>query len=310
LPYTPYARLLADRGFPDVKVRKVTLNGGFTCPNIDGTKSRGGCTFCDNRSFSPSAGNRGLSIPLQLEQGIAYARARFGAERFIAYFQTFSGTYAPVARLRELYQEALGHSDVVGLSIGTRPDCVDPKVADLLEEVGRKTFLTLELGLQSSFDESLRNVNRAHTFEDFTRAMDLCQDRGFDLCVHVILGLPGETREHYRHTAASLNRWRYQAIKIHPLHVVRGTVLAEQYARGEYQCLEIEEYVGGLVDFLERVPTPVGVQRFTGDARGELLVAPMWCREKSKVLEMMKSEFKRRGSRQGFRLDKPCSVFA
>ncbi len=242
-PYTPYAQLLAARGFAGVKVRKVTLNGGFTCPNLDGTKSRGGCTYCDNRGFSPSAGKRGVSLPVQLEQGMAYARSRFGAEKFIAYFQTFSGTYAPVRRLRELYRQALEHPDVVGLSIGTRPDCVGPEVADLLEELGTKTFLTLELGLQSAFDATLRRINRAHTFDDFARAMHLCRQRGFDLCVHIILGLPGESPEHYRHTASVLGEWTYHAIKIHPLHVVRGTALAAQYARGEYRPLEIDEYV-------------------------------------------------------------------
>jgi hypothetical protein len=161
----------------------------------------------------------------------------------------------------------------------------------------------LELGLQSVFDQTLQRINRAHTFEDFSRTMDLCQYRNFELCIHVILGLPGETAEHWVQTAASLNRWKYQGIKIHPLHVVKGTVLGNQYAQGHYQPLEIREYVNGLVDFLEFVPRSVGVQRFTGDAPSAMLIAPRWCREKSLVRESMLAEFSRRGSHQGCRVD-------
>ena len=298
--YTPYAQILRDRGFAGIRVRKVALNGGFTCPNLDGSKGRGGCTYCDNRSFSPVAGSRSVPILNQLDQGISYFKVKCRTERFIAYFQTFSGTYASIPRLRDLYLQAMSHPEVVGISISTRPDCINAEVVDLLEELGKKFFLTLELGLQSSFDETLHRVNRLHTFDDFARAMDLCSGRGFDLCVHVILGLPGESSGHYRHTASSLNHWSYQSVKIHPLHVVKGTVLASQHARGEYNPLECGEYIEGLVDFLERVPASVGVQRFTADAPPEMLVAPQWCRDKAGVLNAMKKEFQRRGSRQGF----------
>src|SRR5690606_24177337 len=179
------------------------------------------------------------------------------------------------------------------------PDCVTPETADLLDELGRKTFVTLELGLQSAHDETLARINRAHGFSEFAAAMDLCAGRSFDLCVHVILGLPGENREHYRATALALNRWSYHSVKIHPLHVVRGTVLESQYLRGEYRPLEQDEYVAGLVDFLERTPAAVGVQRFTADATGDLLVAPAWCRGKSGILAAILEEFRRRGTRQG-----------
>lgn len=283
------------------------MNGGFTCPNLDGSKGRGGCTYCDNRSFSPSAGDRSLSIRQQLEKGMEYQRRHLRADRFIAYFQTFSGTYAPVERLRVLYRQALDHPDVIGLSIGTRPDCITPAIVDLLEEIGRTTYVTLELGLQSSHDETLRRINRAHGFAEFASAMDLCASRGFDLCVHVMLGLPGETREHYRATARALNAWRFHSVKIHPLHVVRGTVLERQFRKGEYIPLEQAEYVAGLVDFLERIPSEVGVQRYTADASGDLLIAPEWCRSKSGILKAMMDEFIRRGTRQGWALTTPTA---
>lgn len=300
--YTPYSRLLKAKGLPGRRIRKVTLNGGFTCPNIDGTKARGGCTYCDNRSFSPVAGSRGLSITRQLEQGTGYLASRFRADGFIAYFQTFSGTYASPKRLRSLYEEALAFPGVVGLAIGTRPDCLSPEAVDLLEELAGRTYVSLELGLQSAFDETLRRINRAHGFAEFATAMDLCRGRGIDLCVHVILGLPGEGRPHFQETAAALGRWNYDSIKIHPLHVVKGTALAREFARGEYLPMEMGDYVEALVDFLERVPAEVGVQRFTGDAGEDLLLAPAWCREKSAILEAMKVEFLRRGTCQGSRL--------
>lgn len=297
--YTPYAQTLAARGMSGVRVRKVPVHGGFTCPNLDGTKARGGCTYCDNRSFSPVAGSRTVPLSLQIAEGSAFMRDRIGADRYIVYFQAFSGTYAPVDTLRALYTEALAAPDVVGLSVGTRPDCVTPEAAQLLEELARDHYVTLELGLQSAFDETLKTINRAHTFEDFSTTMNLCSGRGFDLCVHLILGLPGESRPHYRATARALSRWDYQSIKIHPLHVVKGTALARQHFRGEYAPLTRDEYVEGLADVLERIPSTVGVQRFTGDAPPDLLIAPQWCRDKSGVLNALKREFDQRGTRQG-----------
>lgn len=300
--YTPYTTVLAARGFAGVRVRKVTLNGGFTCPNLDGSKGRGGCTYCDNRSFSPVAGARALPIGTQLREGVEFHRKRHRAEKFIAYFQPFSGTYAPLARLESLYREALAHPDVVGLSIGTRPDCIDAGTADLLERIGRETFLTLELGLQSAHDESLRRINRGHGFGEFAAAMDLLSGRGFDLCVHLILGLPGESAWHHRATAEALRAWEFSSVKIHPLHVVRGTVLHRQWQAGLFRPPTRAGYVEGLVDVLERLPASVGLQRFTGDAMGEMLIDPDWCRDKAGIARDMDAEFARRGSWQGWSL--------
>jgi radical SAM protein (TIGR01212 family) len=300
--HTPYAAVLARRGFAGRRIRKVTLNGGFTCPNLDGTKGRGGCTFCDNRAFSPVAGSRSVPIAGQLQAGIAYHRLRSRVDGFIAYFQPFSGTYAPVERLENLYRQALAHPDVVGLSIGTRPDCVDPRVAALLERLGKETFLTLELGLQSAHDESLRRINRGHGFAEFARAMDSCAGRGFDLCVHAILGLPGEGPEHFRATALALRPWPVASVKIHPLHAVRGTALAGEYAAGKWAPLDFGEYVEGLTDFLERVPAATGVQRLTGDAPPGMLLAPLWCRRKDALRAALEAGFARRGTWQGWAL--------
>jgi radical SAM protein (TIGR01212 family) len=301
LYHTPYASLLAERGFANMRVRKVPLHGGFTCPNLDGTKARGGCTYCDNRSFSPVAGSRRVEVSRQLAEGSAFMRDHIGADHFIAYFQAFSGTYAPIDRLQALYREALEAPDVVGISIGTRPDCVSQATIDLLDELSLSTFVTLELGLQSASDETLRRINRAHTFDEFAATMDLCAGRRFDVCVHLILGLPGEGPEQYRATARSLARWRYHSVKIHPLHVVRGTRLDADYILGKYIPLTRDEYVSGLADVLELISPRVGVQRFTADAPLNLLAAPDWCRDKNAVLNALNLEFQKRGSRQGSR---------
>lgn len=300
--FTPYSRRLAEAGFAGRRIRKVTVHGGFTCPNLDGSIGRGGCTYCDNRSFSPVAGSRGISVTRQLETGTTYLRERLGAEGFIAYFQPFSGTYAPVARLRALYEEALSFPGVVGLAVGTRPDCLSPESADLLHELAGRAHVTVEIGLQSAFDESLRRVNRGHGFGEFAAAMELTRDRGFEVCVHVILGMPGEGPLHFRETAAALGRWTYQGIKIHPLHVVAGTPLSREYAAGLFHPLEREAYVEGVVDFLERIPPEVGVQRFTGDAPADMLLAPTWCRNKGALKASLLREFQRRGTCQGSRL--------
>jgi uncharacterized protein len=303
--YTPYSKILETKAPAGMRIRKVTINGGFTCPNIDGTKARGGCTFCNNKGFSPSAGDRGLSVSKQIEKGIAFHRQHFKVDKFIAYFQTYSGTYASVERLSYLYNQAVKHPEIIGIAIGTRPDCINKDIISLLEDLSKTTYLSLELGLQSAFDESLEKINRAHTFADFTEAMNLCLDKNFEICIHAILGLPGESTNHFRYTANALNKWKYHSLKLHPLHVVIDTVLAKQFLSNEYIPLQFEEYINGVVDFLECVPSTVGIQRFTGDAPSEMLLAPLWCKNKFKIMAAMNREFKRRGTAQGFALKSP-----
>ncbi len=295
--YAQHLRALGLKG-----VRKITVSGGFTCPNLDGSKARGGCTYCDNESFSPVHAENGDDVFGQVKRGAEFMRSRFGAERFIAYFQPYSNTYAPLERLRALYDAALAHPEVVGLAVGTRPDCLEPEVIEYLDELGSERYVSLEIGIQSVSDATLRRINRGHTFAEFSEAMDRCHGRRFEICVHVILGLPGEGPEEWVATARALSRWRYHTVKIHPLHVVRGTALARQHATGKYRWLEREQYVQGLCDFLEWVPAETAVQRFTGDAPDRLLVGPSWCKDKTGLLRDMKAEFLRRGTCQGYRI--------
>ncbi|HOX06957.1 MAG TPA: TIGR01212 family radical SAM protein [Planctomycetota bacterium] len=296
--FYPYSQFLKERF--GCKVYKLTVDAGFTCPNRDGTKGAGGCIYCENSSFSPAAGSR-LSVREQVEKEKRLAEARYGASRFIAYFQPFSNTYAPVGKLRALHDEALSVDGVVGLSLGTRPDCVPPEVLDYLQELAGRTHLWVEYGLQSSHDRTLEVINRGHTFAEFEDAVLRTRGRGIFICVHLILGLPGETREMIQATASRIAKLGIDGVKLHHLHVVRDTALAGMYDRGEIRLLELDEYVRLSADVLERLPPWTVLQRFVGDVQGDSLVAPKWNEGKLRVLEAIQEELERRGVRQGSR---------
>jgi len=282
------------------RVQKIPLDAGFTCPNRDGRISRGGCIYCDRRgSGSGAMADRGQSLDEQIVRGMTWARKKYGASRFIAYFQSFTNTYGPVPRLQELYDRALQHEGMVGLSVGTRPDCVDEAVLELLAAYRENFLVWLELGLQSAHDSTLLHLNRGHDVARFDRAVDEAHAKGLNVCAHVILGLPGETRRMMMETARHLGGSAVEGVKLHALYVVAGTPLAEIYGRGGYRCLEQEEYVDLVLDFLERLPPAVVVQRLTGDPMPAELVAPLWMREKTKTLNLMIKRFEERDTWQG-----------
>src|SRR3954451_13329940 len=249
-----------------VAVRSVSVDAGFTCPNVDGTVTTGGCVYCDNRSFSPTRRLPRTTIRAQLDRGIAILSKRFGAERFIAYFPAGTNTHGPLDKLRRVYSEALAHPQVVALAVGTRPDSVPDPVLDLLEEFARRVPVFLELGLQTIHDRSLDWMNRGHHFDAFLDAVGRCAGRSLDLCAHVILGLPGESREDMRATPRALARLPVHAVKIHNLYVVRDTPLAESFARGEVTLLERDEYVSVVCDFLELLPPETVIYRLSGES--------------------------------------------
>jgi len=283
------------------RVRKIPVDAGFTCPNRDGTRGAGGCTFCNNEAFSPSVlGRTGSRTPVpvrdQVEEWIRKAR-RPG--KFMVYFQAFSNTYAPVGKLKEIYDEALFHPDIVALAVGTRPDCIDLPRARLLASYAEKYEVWVELGLQTIHEETLRRINRGHTAEEFFSSVELLSGFPLKICVHVILGLPGETREHHRLTARALARLPYHGLKIHPLQILEGTRLADEFRRGEAKPPTEEEFVLSAADFLELTPPTVVVQRLSADALGSTLVAPEWCRNKQRVIRLIEKELGRRGTRQG-----------
>jgi radical SAM protein (TIGR01212 family) len=262
----------------------------------------GGCVYCDNRSFSPNRRLPRAGVRAQVERGVRVLGPRYKAERFLAYFQAATNTHAPVEKLRRLYDEALGHPRVVGLAIGTRPDSVPDPVLDLIGGYARDRYVCLELGLQSIHDRSLDWMNRGHHADAFLDAVARCRGRGLDLCAHVILGLPGETPEDMLATADALASLPVDAVKIHNLHVVRGTPLEQMYRAGAVRMLEREEYVPLVCDFLERLPPTMVIHRLSGDAPPDYLVVPSWCLDKPGLLRAIDAELERRDSWQGKKL--------
>lgn len=280
------------------RIHKLAIHAGFTCPNRDGTKGRGGCTFCNNRSFTP--GVEPVPVAEQIEAGRKVLAKRTGARRFIAYFQAYTNTYADVDSLRRLYDEALSEPDVLGLAIGTRPDCVPAAVLDLLMEYQNRGYeIWLELGLQSSFDATLKRVNRGHDYVEYRQAVCAARSRGLRVCTHLIIGLPGEGSDHVRITLARVLADGVDGLKFHPLHVVKGTALANSFRKGEYEPCSMEDYVRTVCDLVEATPMNVVFHRLTGTATSSLLIAPAWCGGRWRVLNAVEDELSRRGRCQG-----------
>ncbi len=281
-------------------VRKVSVDAGFGCPNRDGTLGRGGCIFCDPASFSPS---RRAAAPRTIAEQLRTAAERFrrrdGTERFLAYFQPGSNTYAPPDRLREAYREALRQPGVVGVCVGTRPDCLGDGALGVLAELASQTWLTVELGLQSIHEESLAWMRRGHGYADFLAAVAKCREASLRVGAHVILGLPGEGDAQVHATACELARLRIDAVKLHNLHAVKGTPLAEMAAAGQVTLPEQHDYVCWVVDFLERLPPECVIERLSGNAPAPYLAGPAWCAQNRAVRAAIDAEFRRRGTRQG-----------
>ncbi len=289
------------------RVQRVSIDAGFTCPNVDGTLAIGGCTFCDNRSFSPSRRLPRGTIHDQIDEGIRRLKTRYKCDHFMAYFQPATNTYAPVDRLRQYFEEAAAHRDVVAMAIGTRADCVPDDVLELLEELAGKIHLCVEFGMQTMHDRSLEWMNRAETHESMIDAMERSRGRGFETCAHIMLGLPGESHADMMATAGEVVRLGLDAVKIHNLYAVEGTPLADQVRKGEVRLMERDEYIETLVDFLERLPPTVVVERISGEAPPEYFLAPAWALDKPAILAALARELERRDSWQGKCLDQQGS---
>jgi radical SAM protein (TIGR01212 family) len=296
LPYFAYNFFLRQKF--GQRVQKVSIDAGFTCPNVDGTVAIGGCTFCDNRSFSPSRRVPRQSISEQIDDGIRRLKKRYRCEKFIAYFQPATNTYAPAARLRPLYEQALAHPQIVGMAIGTRPDCVPDDVLDLLTEIAGRTYLSIEYGMQTMHDRSLDWMNRGHHHDATLDAIERSQGRGFEICAHIMLGLPGESHADMLDTAREVARLNVDAVKIHNLYAVKHTPLADQVARGEVSLIERDEYIQVLVDFLELLPPTCLVERVSGEAPPDYFIGPAWCLDKPAIRLALHAELSRRGTCQ------------
>ena len=296
------------RSLYDCRVQKIYIDAGLSCPNRDGTISTGGCIYCNANGSGTGAHRSGLPITEQVRTVKRHMARRYKAKKFIAYFQSFSNTYAPVEHLKTLYDAALAVEDVVGLFIGTRPDCVDEPIMELLQHYNENYLVWIEYGLQSAHDATLARINRGHDFTCFEKAVDMAKRRDIKVCAHVILGLPFETKKQMLETARIISGMGIDGIKLHHLSVLKGTALEQLYNNGSYHCLEQKEYMDIVCDFLELLPEDMIIQRLVGDSDEEELIAPLWSHRKSETLHLITRTLAARDSWQGKNYHKKCDV--
>jgi radical SAM protein (TIGR01212 family) len=302
-PFHSFSEFLQSK-FPGCKVLKIPINAGLSCPNRDGTLSAAGCIFCDRYAAGPI---RTASWPID-RQIESYMQHHPGV-KYIAYFQSHCNTYGPVPELRRKYEIALRYRDIVGLSIGTRPDAIPEPVFSLLEEMSRRIYLSVELGLQSIHEESLLLLNRNHSYPQFLQAFHELKRRGIDVVVHLIIGIPGETRPHMLATIAAMNRLKPAGVKLHLLHVLKDTELHSRYVRAPFPLLDQDEYTDIIVDLLEHLDPQIVIHRLLADREKDIFVAPLWALNKAAVLNSIRAKMRARGSRQGsgLRQDDPLA---
>jgi radical SAM protein (TIGR01212 family) len=282
------------------RVHKISLDAGLGCPNRDGTGSHSGCIFCDRLGSGTGAlVEQHQSISEQIMRAQGWIKRRYGACKFIAYFQSFTNTYGRLDGLKRLYDEAIVHPETVGLSVGTRPDCVDDEKLALLASYKKTHLVWIEYGLQSAHDVTLKRINRGHDVACFERSVHMANQVGLDVCVHIILGLPGEDREMMLQTGRYLSRLPIQGVKFHVLYVTRGTSLAALHETGAYECLDREVYADLVVDLLEVIPPDVIIQRLVSEPGKADLLSPPWLKEKSKNLHRIHERLERRNTWQG-----------
>ncbi len=291
------------------RVYKVNVDAGFTCPNRDGTVSVGGCIYCNNDSFRPDACRHAIPIEEQIKNGIEYIRRRYKADRFIIYFQPFTNTYAPVDELERLYKTALMDDRVIGLAIGTRPDCIDDEKLCLLEELSKRYFILIEYGVQSIYDKTLRFINRGHNYQCFKDALKKTKGRGIYIGSHIILGFPTETMDEMLYMADELSRQPIDFLKIHQLQIVRDTALSAMYERHPFHVFSCDEYIGLVCDFFERLSPDIYIQRLFATAPDNVLIAPHWDKSRHQLLIDINIEFDRRDAYQGRLYKKQAPVY-
>jgi radical SAM protein (TIGR01212 family) len=297
LRYKSFGSYMKDR-FGET-VYKVNVDAGFTCPNRDGTAGFGGCIYCNNDSFRPASCKSVIPVKEQVRNGISYVEKRYGAKKFIAYFQPYTNTYADVDTLRNLYAEALEDPRVAGLAIGTRPDCIDGEKLDLLESIARNKFVLIEYGIQSIYDETLEYINRGHDYRCFVDAVHLSAGRGIEIGAHIIVGFPTETREEMLRMAYEISILPVGFLKIHQLQVIKDTVMASMYEKSPFNTFGYEEYLDFVVDFVERVRPDLVLQRMFALSPDDILIAPRWDKSKQQIIRDIDERFKSRDAHQG-----------
>ncbi|MBU0289774.1 TIGR01212 family radical SAM protein [Hallella faecis] len=272
--YKDYSHWIREQ-FP-FRVQKISVDAAFSCPNRDGRLSLGGCTFCDNKTFNPSYCDRGKSITQQLEEGKAFFAKKYPEMKYLAYFQAYSNTYAPLEELKRKYEEALAVDNVVGLVIGTRPDCVSDEALDYLQQLNQRTFLIVEYGIESANDNTLRRINRGHTFDCSRQAIIKAHQRGIITCGHIILGLPGEDEEEMLHQASTISQLPLDILKLHQLQIIKGTPLAKEYEAHPFHVFSAEEYVNLVIRYVSQLRNDLVLERFVSQSPPNMVIAPKW----------------------------------
>lgn len=272
--YKDYSHWIREQ-FP-FRVQKISVDAAFSCPNRDGRLSLGGCTFCDNKTFNPSYCDRGKSITQQLEEGKAFFAKKYPEMKYLAYFQAYSNTYASLEELKRKYEEALAVDDVVGLVIGTRPDCVSDEALDYLQQLNQRTFLIVEYGIESANDNTLRRINRGHTFDCSRQAIIKAHQRGIITCGHIILGLPGEDEEEMLRQASTISQLPLDILKLHQLQIIKGTPLAKEYEAHPFHVFSAEEYVNLVIRYVSKLRNDLVLERFVSQSPPNMVIAPKW----------------------------------
>ena len=286
------------RRFP-FRVQKISVDAGFTCPNRDGRLSTGGCIYCDNRTFNPSYCQRQESITRQLEAGKQFFARKYPEMKYLAYFQAYTNTYASIDRLRQLYEEALQVEGVVGIVIGTRPDCVSDELLDYLEALSLRCFLMVEYGVESANDETLRRINRGHTFEQSRLAIEKTHQRGILTGAHIILGLPGEDAQESLRQTSAISSLPIDILKIHQMQIIRGTRLAEAYNQNPFHIYTIDEYIRLIANYIQRLRKDIILERFVSQSPKELLIAPQWGLKNHEFTDLLNNYLKEHDIHQG-----------
>lgn len=297
LPYNDFGTWIR-RQFP-FRVQKISIDCGFSCPNRDGRLSTGGCTYCDNRTFNPAYCDRRKTVTEQLEEGKRFFARKYPEMKYIAYFQAFTNTYAPLKQLQALYEEALRTDDVVGIIIGTRPDCVSDELLDYLEQLSRRTFLVIEYGVETANDATLKRINRCHTFACSREAIERTHTRGILTGAHVILGLPGEDAEESLRQAPLISSLPIDILKIHQMQIIRGTKLAEEYEANPFPVYGVNDYVMLITDYLRRLRSDLIIDRFVSQSPSGLLIAPRWGIKNYEFTHLLINHLKATGACQG-----------
>ena len=283
------------------KVQKISLNAGFTCPNRDGTKGFGGCTYCNNQTFNPDYCKTEKSIAQQIEEGKEFFRGKYPEMKYLAYFQAYTNTYADVDKLKSMYEEALSQDDVVGIVIGTRPDCMSTELLDYLEELSKHTFLIVEYGIESTSNNILKRINRGHSFEDSVDAICKTAERGIIVGGHIIVGLPGETRETIVRGAEILSSLPLTTLKLHQLQLIKGTRMAHEHKLKpeDFHLFSVNEYIDTVIDFVEHLRGDIVLERFVSQSPKSLLIAPDWGLKNYQFNHLLQKRMRERGSYQG-----------